>query len=264
MITTSVEFQPESEDQFVGFRDRMHRLAHAIVWAQRHIRGKLYEPDVALAAKLLRPNDVALDVGAHSGTWTVALSKLLNGGHIYSIEALPYYADVLRLTLSILGRHNVTVLNKAANDTGEAVALVWKGVDGERLTGLTHIASSDEQTEGTANVAGLCLDTLLPSIEPRRIRFIKMDVEGAELLALRGAQAILEVHRPALYLEAWASHTERYGYSLAELFAFLEGLGYHAYMAGYGATPTPITASGYSGEGDLWFLTENDADLLTN
>jgi len=224
--------------------------------------GKLAVPDAAYAASLLSSSDVAFDVGAHSGAWTVALSKLLPDGHVYSVEALPYYAEVLRLTVSFLHRRNVTVLNRAVNGTGEQAALVWKSADGVRLTGLTHIASQDESTEGTVTVSGLKLDSLLASIRPRRIRFIKMDIEGAELPALRGAQAILETDQPALYLEAWASHTKRYGYELPELFAYLEELSYSAFLARYGERPTPVSASDYSGEGDLWFLTEADVKLL--
>lgn len=120
----------------------IRRFAHAFVWVQRHVRGKLNVPDAACAASLLSSGDVAFDVDAHSGTWTVALSSLLPNGHVYSVEALPYYAEVLRLTLSLLRRRNVTVLNRAVNDTGEHVSLVWKNADGMRLTGFTHIQGS--------------------------------------------------------------------------------------------------------------------------
>ena len=240
----------------------IRHYAHAFIWVQRHLRGKLPAPDATFAALLLAPSDVAFDVGAHSGTWTVALSSLLPNGHVYSVEALPYYAEVLRLTFSLLRRRNVTVLNRAVNDTGEQVSLVWRNADGTRLTGFTHIAGSEEDEEGTVSVSGLRLDSLIASIQPRRIRFIKMDIEGAELPALRGAQAILETDQPALYLEAWASHAKRYGYELSELFAYLRELSYSAFLARYGERPTPISASDYSGEGDLWFLTEADAKLL--
>ena len=244
------------------FPDHIRRLAHAAVWVQRHLRGKLFDADATRAASLLGPSDIVLDVGAHSGSWAVALSKFLPNGHVYAIEALPYYANVLRLTVVLLRRRNVTVLNRAVNATGEHESLVWKNADGERLTGLTHIASPEEVQEGTVVVPGLRLDSLLASVQPLRLRLIKMDIEGAELPALRGAQTILETHQPALYLEAFASHTVRYGYELPQLFAFLEDLGYSAFLARYGARPTPISASEYSGKGDLWFLTERDAELI--
>ena len=232
------------------------------MWVQRHVRGKLTEPDIAHAASLLAPNDVAFDVGAHSGAWAVALSKRLPDGHVYSFEALPYYAEVLRITVSLLRRRNITVLNRAVNDTSEQVSIVWKNADGARLTSLTHIAGPEESAEGTVAVPGLRLDSLLESIRPRRIRLTKMDIEGAELLALRGAQTILETHQPALYSEARASHTKRYRYELSELFGSLEELSYSAFLVRYGERPTPVSASDYSGEGDLWFLTEADVKLL--
>ena len=247
----------------MAFPERIRQLVHAAVWVQRHVRGKLSDADATQAAVLLGPSDIFLDVGAHSGTWTVALSTFLPEGHVYSIEALPYYANVLRLTLSLLRRPNVTVLNRAVNATGEQVSLVWKNADGQRLAGLTHMASEEELAEADVTVPGLRLDTLLATIGDGRVRLIKMDIEGAELLGLRGAQTILETHQPALYLEAFASYTVRYGYELPELFTFLEDLSYRAFQARYGEQPTPISASAYSGKGDLWFLTDEDAKLLT-
>jgi hypothetical protein len=56
--------------------------------------------------------------------------------------------------------------------------------------------------------------------------FMKIDVEGAELLVLRGASAFLETRRPLILVEIDRGMQARYNCSPEETIAFLEGVGY--------------------------------------
>lgn len=55
---------------------------------------------------------------------------------------------------------------------------------------------------------------------------IKLDVEGAELLVLKGAQRILTEMRSIIVMEVSRRTTARFGYSVDDLLAFLEQQGY--------------------------------------
>lgn len=55
---------------------------------------------------------------------------------------------------------------------------------------------------------------------------MKLDIEGAELHALHGAQSILEQDRPILYVEANEANCSRYGHGARAIFGFLERMGY--------------------------------------
>jgi hypothetical protein len=59
-----------------------------------------------------------------------------------------------------------------------------------------------------------------------RVDFIKCDVEGAELLALRGAAQTLHRWHPTLCLEVWGQWTRAFDYTPADLISFLQGSGY--------------------------------------
>jgi hypothetical protein len=74
------------------------------------------------------------------------------------------------------------------------------------------IASADGIT-----VAVRTLDSLVPN---RNVDLLKIDVEGFELMVLRGAREALARTR-AIYFEAWDRHFARYGYSFADLHDFL-------------------------------------------
>ncbi|MCA9915361.1 MAG: FkbM family methyltransferase, partial [Anaerolineae bacterium] len=62
-----------------------------------------------------------------------------------------------------------------------------------------------------------------------KIDWLKIDIEGAELEALAGAQRTLETYRPKVIIEVAAAHLERAGHSPQSIFAFWEQLGYHIF-----------------------------------
>lgn len=59
-----------------------------------------------------------------------------------------------------------------------------------------------------------------------RVRFLKVDVEGAELMVLRGARGILERDRPRLLVEFQELNTRQFGYEPQEILALLKEVGY--------------------------------------
>jgi hypothetical protein len=65
-----------------------------------------------------------------------------------------------------------------------------------------------------------------------RIDFIKLDVEGAELAALRGGQRVLKALQPMIHLEFFPPWTEAFGYGAKELITLLQSLGYEYFYEG--------------------------------
>ena len=67
-------------------------------------------------------------------------------------------------------------------------------------------------------------------IEFARVTFVKIDVEGAELPVLRGARDLLEATHPAVFLEAEADWTERFGYKVSDIFDEMDDHGYRPHV----------------------------------
>lgn len=161
-----------------------------------------------------------LDVGAHVGRWSIRLSP--QASHVVAIEANPETARVLRqnITMNEMDK-DITVIEIAAWDEE-----TWLRLDdpNKRLRGgSTRVLPVTEQETGS--VLALPLDRALADAGFGDLPFglVKMDVEGADIHALRGMRDTLRKHRPVLFIE----RHDQYGYyTFPELEVVLGELGY--------------------------------------
>lgn len=228
------------------------RALHAALWTRRHLTGQLRVPELPPLLPFLSEDDVFLDVGAHAGGWAVPISRVLRKGHVYAFEALPHYAAVLRLTLAVLRRRNVTVVVGAVTERAGRVPIVWKDDGGQRLTGMTHIGRPGES--GTAvTVDAFTLDEYCVRQNVARVRLMKCDVEGAELMVLRGAASMIDRWRPMVFCELYDDYCARYGHRARDVFEFFAVRGYRSYRFA-GSAFERVDPDRYSGRGDVLFV----------
>jgi FkbM family methyltransferase len=191
--------------------------------------GPLYEDIVlGLYAALLRPGDVAVDVGAHDGHHTFPMSSIVGpSGHVFAIEAIDdVYVKLLKYAARN-NRYNITAMNIAASDgEGEAAFTHYRkipGYSGLLPSKLPH--SAEELGEATVTVQRAPLDLVIP--RDRRVRFIKLDIEGGEYHAMLGARALITEHRPVMAFENGLERAAaQYGYTREDFFGFFNTLGY--------------------------------------
>jgi FkbM family methyltransferase len=162
-----------------------------------------YEPEVRdIAEGLDLTGKLVWDVGAHAGYFSLVFAR--RGAQVVALEANPRTA--LRL------RRNVA-LNDAAVEVVEAAAAAEPGeVSFDAVPGRRR-AQSRISGAGGLRVPAVTLDELLDRFGPPH--FIKMDIEGAELPALRAAPRLLAA-KPSLLIEV---HRERDKQPLEELLA---------------------------------------------
>lgn len=230
------------------------QFLHALIWTKRHLTRQYDVSEISIVTRFIRPDEICFDCGAHAGSWTRPLSKLVEKGHVYAFEALPYYARVLKFTVKLLRLKNVTIINYAVIDHNNPVILIWRDDNGKRLTGLTHVAGLSEDTKDAITINSTTLDAFIASRKFRsRVAFVKCDVEGAELMVVRGAVKMIEKFRPVFYLEVESDHCRRYGYKPEDLFDFFDLQKYGAYTISGG--DLFITDKGaYPGQGDVLFV----------
>lgn len=163
----------------------------------RHVRAGAYEPDVtAVFRRHLRPGMAVLDVGANVGWFTMLSAHLVGpAGHVLAVEPNPRNARLIEAGRRRNGYGHVTVAQVAAGrETGLLV------LHADRSNGTTSAIADDlDSLLAAETVPCLRLDDLAdPS---RAYAFVKLDVEGAEYNALRGAEGLLARDRPVLVSE---------------------------------------------------------------
>ena len=229
----------------------MRELLHALVWTRRHLAGRLPACELQPLLRHLADDDVFLDVGVHAGSWTVPASRVLTRGHVYAFEALPYYSRVLSKTLAMMQRRNVTVVPAAVSDAEGRVEILWRDASGRRLTGMTRISRKND-AGATVSVQAITIDGFRRRHPEGRVRLIKCDVEGAELLALRGAAHTIDTARPLVFCELYEDYCARFGYSSRDVFSFFAARRYTTLQFESGAFQ-PFDPATYRGAGDVLF-----------
>jgi len=244
-------------------REQVGLVLHPAAWALRHVRGQYPVPEFDQLRVLVAVGSVALDVGAHAGSWTRPLSRVVGvQGLVICYEALPYYGRSLRRCLRLLRIRNVLVRTVAVGESPGKVPFRWRSDEKEPLSGHSHIETTSIAGPATVTVemTNLDHDLSIHGIDPEDISFVKIDVEGAELFVLRGARGMLSVAHPAIYLEAESRWTERFGYEIDDIFSELGALGYEAHIVRDGRIEE-ISCPTFrrSGHNNLLFLSSRHA-----
>jgi FkbM family methyltransferase len=150
-----------------------------------------------------------VDVGAFCGDHTEYYAKRVGSrGSVYAFEPNPKAFECLEYNMK--GKENVVCFKRGVSDKRHTIGLAH-----DINAGATHaIAEGDIQC--------VALDEInLPECD-----FIKMDCEGMEVKALKGASLTIKKFAPTMLIEVNESALERQGESRASLLALLDSMGY--------------------------------------
>jgi len=132
----------------------------------------------------LEEGDIVIDVGAHAGMFTVKAAKLVgDSGLVVAIEPEPRNLALLQRNIESHILTNVKVISKAIYSEKTTVRLY--------LQDLSVHHSLSYRSRDYIEVEADSLDNIISKLELDHVDFVKMDVEGAELEILKGAEKIL-------------------------------------------------------------------------
>lgn len=218
-----------------------HRLATSPVagpisklrdlWGKRNLvqhpeLGLLFQEDQMMAAlleQMIQPNWDCLDIGAHLGSVSYKFAEFAPNGRHAMIEASPEKAALLTKSFP-----NADVFATAVCDTDGEVTF-YENLDAPGFSSLANRKSRGRVQEIT--VPAHRVDTLIGN--DRNFDLIKIDVEGFEYPALKGADNLLKRCQPAILFEAGAvTDLDVDTSSYDDLFSYLtNGLGYQIFAA---------------------------------
>jgi FkbM family methyltransferase len=179
----------------------------------------------AFIAGRLSAGDVFVDVGANAGWYTVLGARAVGpGGRVIAVEPAAPLLERLELQLKRNGLSNVRVVPEAVSDHVGRVAVEVGPAEHTGLTRALH--------ESTASSSVPCrpLPDMIEIDEWRRIRLVKIDVEGAEFAGVRGlASRLPALPEAAEVIVEVGPERAQSASDVEELFSAFEDAGYHGY-----------------------------------
>jgi len=158
-----------------------------------------YSPgEVEMFSKILRPGDIAIEVGAHLGVHTIPMGRMVApSGSVMAFEPQLHVYNLLAGNIALNGLSGVvTAVCMAAG--AEQGQIVVPPIDYDREANFGGCALTPENDQGRP-VQMVPLDAITDYIQA--LRLIKIDAEGMEYEVLSGARKLIARCRPYLYFE---------------------------------------------------------------
>jgi len=194
---------------------------------QRQVSFGLYERDEAnFVLSLLKPGDVFFDLGANVGFYSLlAAERVGAAGAVHAFEPMPDNAATLRRTIE---RNSISHLhlNEVAVAESPGFRTLYYPDASWGNSGWATLVTSERKHHSIV-VPVITLDQYVRQHQIEHVRLIKLDIEGAELLALQGATDLLaRPDAPDLFLEINPHYLVSQGIDSRAVTQFVAAQGY--------------------------------------
>src|ERR1700691_944188 len=212
----------ENEGLRFWFNLRDRAIGHGIALGR-------YERDLtSFVRKTVKPGMNCLDVGANLGYFSVGMAKLTGrDGSVYSFEPFQASYDLLVKNVKENGVEGVVhPMQLAASDRSGEGSLFFRADPLNDNFGSMFVSERAQNGHlHSSAVSRARIDDVVPRNPP--IQFVKIDVEGSEIPALKGMAGIIERDHPTIAIEVNELALARgNGSTPEELIGILKGFGY--------------------------------------
>lgn len=174
---------------------------------------------IQLAVRYVKPGDEVWDIGANCGVFTFAAAAMSQTGNIVAFEPDTFLVEVIKSSRRLNGMKNVQIIPTA-------IAAV-DGFAEFQIAERGRASNSLSSAGGRSQMGGVRDSFLVPTLSGESVKkylgfvpnFVKIDVEGAELMVLEGLVEILKTAKPLVYVELGAE-------TKADATTLLSDLGY--------------------------------------
>jgi FkbM family methyltransferase len=177
--------------------------------------GDAYDSNWRFLNAWLKPGDVFFDLGANIGT--ISIPAAVNGAAVHAFELLNANVQHLARSVEKNDLKTVHIVNGALSDTHE-----FPGIGG-------HSAWGSLESDALVSIPTIVIDHYVKSRNIHAVATMKLDIEGSELRALKGAVSLIERDHPDIVVECNAWCCGSYDYSFRDILAYLETSGYRLY-----------------------------------
>jgi FkbM family methyltransferase len=193
----SISSAPLSRIHFLGAEFELHPTNKGL--SEELVMYGSHEPIATSAyVEALAPGGHVIEIGANIGYWLLLASrKVGDTGQVMAFEPVPSNLEILKRNIERSGQKNIDVYPWAIGAEAGAAQFYQSQIPNWG----SLIQDSRLLPSGSYPVPVKTLDDVLKEFPKMRPTALRMDVEGAELMVLRGAKDLLKRFRPLLFIE---------------------------------------------------------------
>lgn len=208
----------------------------------------------SLFKKHVKKGDIVLDIGAHIGWYTLQAARIVGStGRVYAFEPDLKNFKLLKKNVNANGYTNVILVNKAVSNKTKKGRL-YKSTNN---TGDNRVFDS---RDGRSSV-GIQVIALDDFLKEKQVNFIKMDIQGFEANAVKGARKIIQSSKKLkIMTEFWPEGLKMSGSSAVEYMDLLLS-SFSVYNVIEGATHKLVHVSKKNAN-KLHLFTNSETNLL--
>jgi FkbM family methyltransferase len=182
----------------------------SLSFSTKMLLGGYERETVLLMERVIERGMTVVDIGAHVGFHSLLAAKRVGpSGRVFAFEPDPDNFAILKRNIALNNYENITPVQQAVSDRTGRLELFLSGQGNDRHS--IYPNPRDLSSGRTWEVTATCLDDFLASEGWPQIDFIKMDIEGAEPLALKGMNQLLKRSENLRILSEFAPESLRAG-----------------------------------------------------
>jgi FkbM family methyltransferase len=201
----------------------LHAIGYTLI-----LIGQYEKPETEFLKSVCSNDSVFFDIGANLGWYSLVIGRKFPGARIFAFEPIPSTFTALQKNIALNRLENIEALQLGIFNKADEMKFLFA----EDVSGATSLKLAG-QTRGQAPLQEIiCPTTTLDLFWGSRKTppdLIKIDVEGAELMVVQGAERTL-AHIPVLLIELLRKWSREFGYHPNDVFALLANYGYKAWM----------------------------------
>lgn len=194
-----------------------------------------YEPEESsLLLESARDCAIVFDIGANVGFYSLHWSRrLAKHGAVHAFEPVPRTYSRLARNVALNGLSDVvTVNNLGLSDQTRGDRMFLPNFSGSGAASIINLHPEESSEE--VDVRLTTLDKYVSDNQIICLDLMKIDVEGAELMVLRGGMETISQHRPLIFTELLRKWSRAFGYHPNDVIQLLGTMGYGCWAVKHG------------------------------
>ncbi len=177
--------------------------------------------EISLMKKYIAPGDTVLDIGANIGFYAEILSGCVgNKGRVHCFE--PDLTNFKHLKARCAPLQNVSINNKAVADSTKTLKIYTS-----KQLNVDHRTYKPDDYDQEIDIDAVAIDDYLAGAS---VQFIKMDIQGFEMSAVKGMVKTLQSPNLKMLSEFWPYGMRKAGTSVLEYYTVLKQSGFFVYL----------------------------------